>query len=179
MKSRENGITLIELVFALAIIGILFAIALPTVSNATEAVRASDARTSLVSSLIVVLDKATILGVQTVLCPSGDGEHCDAGDDWSAGWIGFLDTHENRQRTADELVITRVAALAGKVRLHSTPGRTRIVFQPFGGNAGSNVTFTLCDGRGPAKAVSLVLSNEGRLRNGIPSAAEIEQTCPQ
>ena len=45
------------------------------------------------------------------------------------------------------------------------------MFQPNGGNVGSNVTFTLCDGRGVEKAVTLVLANNGRLRSGTPSAA--------
>ena len=45
------------------------------------------------------------------------------------------------------------------------------------GNAGSNVTFTLCDGRGASHARTLVLSNAGRLRHGVPSAAGIAATC--
>jgi type IV fimbrial biogenesis protein FimT len=68
-------------------------------------------------------------------------------------------------------VLRRIAALGGRVHLRSTTGRTRLVFQPNGGNAGSNVTFTLCDGRGPAKAVTLVLANSGRLRTGQPTEA--------
>jgi len=38
------------------------------------------------------------------------------------------------------------------------------------------VTFTLCDGRGVAKAQSLVLANDGRLRVGKPSASAA-QAC--
>ena len=55
------------------------------------------------------------------------------------------------------------------MHLRSTAGRTRLVFQPNGGNAGSNVTFTLCDGRGAATATTLVLANDGRLRAGTPT----------
>jgi type IV fimbrial biogenesis protein FimT len=61
--------------------------------------------------------------------------------------------------------------------MRSTEGRKRIVFQAHGGNAGSNVTFTLCDGRGPAKAQTLVLNNQGRMRYGTPSAEAIALTC--
>jgi type IV fimbrial biogenesis protein FimT len=61
--------------------------------------------------------------------------------------------------------------------LHSTIGRTRIVFQGNGGNAGSNVTFTLCDGRGVTHARALILNNLGRLREASASAAEIASTC--
>ena len=48
--------------------------------------------------------------------------------------------------------------------------RLVLVFQPNGGNAGSNATFTLCDGRGAARAATLVLANDGRLRGGTPTA---------
>jgi type IV fimbrial biogenesis protein FimT len=50
------------------------------------------------------------------------------------------------------------------------------VFQPNGGNAGSNVTFTLCDGRGAAQARSLVMANDGRLR-ATPAGAAAARAC--
>ncbi len=59
-------------------------------------------------------------------------------------------------------------------RLRHAARRPRLVFQPNGGNAGSNVTFTLCDRRGAAKATTLVLANDGLLRAGTPSAAAAE-----
>ena len=48
--------------------------------------------------------------------------------------------------------------------------------QPNGGNAGLNVTFTLCDSRGIEKATTLVLANDDRLRQGTPTAAAA-QAC--
>jgi type IV fimbrial biogenesis protein FimT len=60
--------------------------------------------------------------------------------------------------------------------LRTTAGRTRLVFQPDGSAAGSNVTFTLCDGRGPQRAVALVMNNAGALR-AVPAAAAQAQAC--
>ena len=62
-------------------------------------------------------------------------------------------------------------------RLLSSSGRTRIIFQGNGGNAGSNVTFTLCDGRGAGKAQTLVVSNAGNLRRGVASPEQIAAAC--
>jgi len=60
------------------------------------------------------------------------------------------------------------------VHLRSTPGRRRLVLHPPGGAAaGTNVTFTLCDGRGASRTVALVLANSGRLRDARPGAAAI------
>jgi type IV fimbrial biogenesis protein FimT len=63
------------------------------------------------------------------------------------------------------------------VHLRSTEGRTRIVFQGNGGSGGSNVSFTLCDGRGPARAQGLVLANFGRLREAVPSPQNLAAAC--
>jgi type IV fimbrial biogenesis protein FimT len=112
-----------------------------------------------------------------VLCPSTDGARCIDSPDWSGGWIVFLDPNASRERDAGEPLLLAQPALAGRVRLRSTAGRTRIVFQGNGGNAGSNVTFTLCDGRGPAKARALILSNTGGLRDGAATPDNLAATC--
>ena len=88
----------------------------------------------------------------------------------------FIDRNGSRERELDEAVIMVKPALDG-ARLLSTSGRSRIVFQGNGGNAGSNVTFTLCDGRGAGKAQTLVVSNTGNLRRGVPDAERIALAC--
>jgi len=172
-----RGFTLIECLIALAIIAILFGIAVPAFSGTLEASRAVDARNELLASLTTASSRAALTGQRAVLCPSADGRTCLDDEDWSPGWIVFSDPDADRVHDADEPVLHRQEALAGKVRLRSTVGRTRIVYQGNGGNVGSNVTFTLCDGHGPAHAVTLVLSNASRLREGVPTAAAVAETC--
>jgi type IV fimbrial biogenesis protein FimT len=172
-----RGFTLLECLIVLAIAVLLFGIALPAASNGLEAARSCDARSELLASLSTASQRAALTGQRSVLCPSTDGRQCSEGDDWSAGWIVFSDPNANRSHDPDEPLLHQRGALAGKVHLRSTVGRTRIVFQGNGGNVGSNVTFTLCDGRGPARAVSLVISNPGRLREGVPTEAAIAATC--
>jgi len=171
------GFTLIEAMVALAVAALLFGVALPVLSANLEAARAFDARSELLASLTTASSRAALTGQRAVLCPSNDGEHCSTGADWSAGWIVFSDPNASRSRDSGERLLHHQGPLAGKVRLHSTIGRTRIVFQGNGGSVGSNVTFTLCDGRGPRKAVSLILNNASRLREGTPTAAAIASTC--
>jgi type IV fimbrial biogenesis protein FimT len=165
-----SGFTLIEALVALAVVAILLCLAVPALSNASEAVHNGSAQAALGASILGAVHHAAATGAEVVLCP-GDAGGCRSTVDWSRGWVAFADIDGDRQRDQADTLLKQVGALGGDVHLRSTPGRTRLVFQPNGGNAGSNVTFTLCDGRGAEKAVTLVLANSGRLRSGTPSDA--------
>jgi len=173
----QRGLTLIELLIVVAGVTVLATVALPALSGGLEAARGADARAALLSSLVAASNRAALTGVRSVLCPSPDGLACDDSPDWSRGWLVFLDANASREFDAGETLLRIQPALAGRVRLRSTVGRTRIVFQGNGGNAGSNVTFTLCDGRGPDRARALILSNGGRLRDGEATPDNLAATC--
>jgi type IV fimbrial biogenesis protein FimT len=172
MDRKLAGFTLIEAMVAMAIVAIGLAVAVPAYSGAVSATRTEAAKVDLATTLIAALNHSTLTQAEVVVCSSGDGASCNGGVDWTGGWIAFADLDGNRAHGANETLLHRQDALDGGTRLRSTSQRTRIVFQPHGGAAaGSNVTFTLCDGRGPAKATTLVLANSGRLRQGAPTIA--------
>lgn len=173
MTQRMRGFTLIEAVIVLAVGGILVGAAVPALTGAVENSRSSSVKADLLATLTRAISHAAMAGSEVVLCP-GDSGGCRATTDWSGGWIAYADIDGNRQRSANETLLQAESALPGQVHLRSTTGRTRLVFQPNGGNAGSNVTFTLCDGRGAAQATTLVLANDGRLRSGKPTTAGAE-----
>jgi type IV fimbrial biogenesis protein FimT len=175
--NKSRGFTLFELLVVLVVSFLLFGVALPAASGGMEAARSFDARSSLLVSLTTASNRAAVTGARAVLCPSPDGKLCSDTPDWSAGWIVFLDVDGDRDMDPGDKLLQRRAPLDGKVRLRSTVGRTRIVFQGNGGNAGSNVTFTLCDGRGAAQARALIINNQGRLREASATAEEIANTC--
>ena len=175
MPHRIRGFTLIEAMIAMVVVGILLGIAVPAWSGALEAAHATSARVALLGSLTRSINHATLAGSEVVLCP-GDVGGCRDSIDWTGGWIAYADIDGDRRRSPRETLLDRQPPLAGNVHLRSTVGRTRLVFQPNGGNAGSNVTFTLCDGRGVGRAATLVLANDGRLRAGKPTAAAA-QAC--
>ncbi len=167
---RNGGFTLIEAAIAMSVVGILAGIALPAVKDAGEAARSGAAKGELLATWLGGASHAANTGSEVVLCP-GDATGCRNSVDWSQGWIAFADTDGNRSRGPSETLLNEAAALGGNVHLRSTVGRTRMVFQPNGGNAGSNITWTLCDGRGAAQASTIVVANTGRLRTGTPTAA--------
>ena len=173
MRHRNAGFTLIEAVIAMSVASILAGIAVPALRDAAEAARSGATKGALVESWMSSVVHAANTGSEVVLCP-GDAGGCRDSIDWSLGWIAYADIDGDRQRSANETLLKSAGPLGGKVHLRSTTGRTRMVFQPNGGNAGSNITWTLCDGRGPAHASTIVVANSGRLRAGTatPAAAQ-------
>ncbi|MBA2238690.1 MAG: GspH/FimT family pseudopilin [Lysobacter sp.] len=176
MRFEETGFSLIEAVIVLLVAAILLAVAIPAWSNAASAAHNMAARGALATSLLDAVRHSALTGSEVVVCPAGSALQCSRQPDWSAGWIVFSDLNGNRVREPAETLVRQAAALGGGVRLRSTPGRTRLVFQPSGGNAGSNLTLTLCDSRGADEATTLVVANDGRIRMGKPTAAAA-QAC--
>ena len=170
MRRKASGFTLLDFLISVGIVAVLLGIAVPAWSTVSEAAHTSAAQSALLGSLTRSISHAALTGSEVVLCP-GDAGGCRPGIDWSRGWIAYADIDGSRTRGASETLLQVEPRLGGRVHLRSTRGRTRLVFQPNGGNAGSNVTFTVCDGRGADKATTLVLANDGRLRASKPTAA--------
>ena len=167
---RNCGFTLLEALIVLAVASILACVAIPALRDANAEVHTATAKAAFVDTWLGAVNHAVLTGAEVVACP-GTATGCAGGTDWSHGWIVYADLDGDRVRDPTDTLLRSVQALGGGVRMRSTAGRTRLVFQPHGGNAGSNVTFTLCDGRGPSRATTLVMSNGGRLRQGTPTAA--------
>jgi len=172
---RNRGFTLLEALIVLAVVSILACIAVPALRNVSAEAHAASAKAAFVETWLAAANHAALTGVEVVACP-GSASGCTGGIDWSRGWIAYADLDGDRARDDGETLLKRIAPLGGGVHLTSTVGRTRLVFQPNGGNAGSNATFTLCDGRGAAAATTMVMSNEGRLRQGVPTP-EAARNC--
>lgn len=170
MPRPAPGFTLIEALIAMAVVAVLACAAVPAWSNAREASHNGSARAALLEAVLAGISHAALTGSEVVLCP-GDAGGCRTSVDWSGGWIAFADIDGDRSRDGSDTLLKAVGPLGGRVHLRSTAGRTHLVFRPNGGTTGSNVTFNLCDGRGPAKAATLVIANDGRLRTGRPTEA--------
>jgi type IV fimbrial biogenesis protein FimT len=169
-----RGMTAVELLIVVAIAATLGLFTANAIAAMAHKARSSLAGVNLVDSLTRARSLAIVRESDVVLCPSSDGSNCLKSDHWESGWIAFGDLHEDGERHANEPVLLHQEALGAKVHLVSTEGRTRLRFQPTGSNGGSNVTFTLCDGRGPKFAVAWILSNKGDLRSAPASGAAAE-----
>src|SRR5262249_46760966 len=59
----------------------------------------------------------------------------------------------------------------------TTAGREHITYRADGSATGTNLTFTLCDQRGPKHASTVVVSNTGRARHGPATPDEAAAAC--
>ena len=175
--AKQNGVTLIELIFVVCIIGIGAAFVTRMASAAVNAARSSNSVAQLYASLTRARSFAASAGVDVVLCPSTDGATCAPGYHWEGGWIAFPAVHTGSNRKGDEPIIVQQKALPPKVHLITSAGRTRVRFQPSGGNAGSNATFTICDGRGATSAAAHAMANNGSLKAVTVDATNAGDAC--
>jgi len=171
-----KGFTLIEALVVMTAGAILLAVAIPAVSHAKAAANSGAVRAELGASLLDAVNHSAIAGTEVVVCPRSASGQCTGSPVWDGGWMVYADINGDRNRDSNETLLVQTGPIDASVHLRSTLGRTRLIFQPNGGNAGSNVTFTLCDSRGVAHAVTLVLSNAGRLRTGSPTP-EAARAC--
>ena len=174
---HEMGVTLIELVCVVTILAVVATFAVGGASAAIYASRTSSSASSLFATLTRARSFAATSGVDVVLCPSTDGTKCDAGYRWEKGWIAFAATQAGSNRTRGEPLVLRQDALPNKVHLVTSAGRTRVRFQATGGNAGSNITFTFCDGRGPKAASAYAMANNGSLHSTPTDPAYVVSAC--
>lgn len=82
--------TILELLITMALLGIVAALALPSMMDGLGRSSARAATRSFTSALSLARSEAVKTGSGVSICPSLDGEDCAAGS-WSTGWIVFID----------------------------------------------------------------------------------------
>lgn len=168
---KHAGFTIFEVVIALAVAGTMLGMVVPGALNAYSAAQSSHTYMALLTTFLQSSRHALVGGTEVVVCSTEDAKQCSKNPNWTAGWLAFADIDGDRLHDANETMLHKEKPLSGGARLQTTDGRVRVIFQPNGSNAGSNVTFTLCDRRGASSATALILANSGRLRQGKPSSS--------
>jgi len=85
--------TLVELLFTMAIGGLVLALAIPNFRDFVQNNRAAEEANALVGALALARSEAVSRGVPVSVCASDDNETCADAVDWSTGWIVFTDAN--------------------------------------------------------------------------------------
>lgn len=140
---KEKGFTAIELLFVVAITGILLSIAVPSFSDLIARQRISAASSDFSSDLMMARMEASRRGGLVTLCASADGAKCGDGTAWSKGWLVFADTDGNGTR-ADAEPILKVRTLESTaLQIQETAASSFVSFQG-SGRLNAARTWTVC-----------------------------------
>lgn len=120
MKRRQTlarplrGFTFLEMLVAMAVLGVLLTVAAPAFHSMWTSVRMSAATNDFLGALRLARSSALRLNRTVVMCVSSDAQSCDQNADWHAGWMVFVDNNQNGLRDGeDERLIRTQGGVAG------------------------------------------------------------------
>lgn len=174
LRAEQSGFSLVEQIMVLAVIAVLTSVAAPSLAHMLSRNRVQTAQMDFISALQQARQAAVMHGHRVVFCPSTDGRRCSGETHWESGWLLADDRDGDHQpdnepfyvggRYDDDLVI------------YSNQGRHYVRFGADGMASGSNVTVVLCARSQPKVALSVVVSNSGRIR-GAPATEAQASAC--
>lgn len=174
--ARETGLTLLELLFTMAIVAILTTVAVPGFTNLVLNARMTAQVNRFVHDIHLAKQTAHKRLQPVALCKSTDGRQCAHDGSWHGGWLVFVNRNRDRPPhvDADDTILAANPAFeSGTI----VANRRDFVFRPFEVRS-TNGTLTFCDRRGPNAARAVIVSYTGRPRVATVSARKKPLTCP-
>lgn len=163
-SGRSGGLTLVEMMVALIVAGILLLVGIPEFQRMLASNRMTSEINTLVTHLHLARSEAVNRGQRAVLCPSSNGIQCLTSSEWHNGYILFMDDNRNRESDEREPLIRVHEISAPGILITSSANRRRITYHPDGTSPGSNLTFKFCQQHNATPPKAVILSNTGRPR---------------
>lgn len=168
---RVAGLTLIELMVAMAVLAVTVTLAVPSFQDVLARTRATTAYHQLTASLMLARMAAISLRQPVVMCPSADGLQCRSDLIWEDGWIVFPDPGHKGQPDGADALLRRVDRLGGPLQVRSSRGRPQVRYRPDGRAPGSNLSLHVCQGEQLLLA-KVVVNNVGRARTELATPGD-------
>ncbi len=164
----EQGFSLIELMIALVVLGILLVMAPPAYRDWIASQQLANHARFLADTLDIARSEAIKHGYRINVCKSVDLRQCTTIGGWEDGWIMYVDENHDGDIDSDEQVIRREGAALHGITVHGNQpvanyvsytslGRARLL-----SGALQMGTFVVC--KPGQNALKVVLANSGRAR---------------
>ena len=170
LQKSPGGVTLVELMVVLAILGFSFLLLLPSLRQSMHTTRVQAEASRLMASINLVRSEALRRNLPVTMCPSpaaATGETVCAGI-YSGGWMIFSNRDRDLVLDAEDELIRIFEALPSGFTVTNRAGtrhaREKITYRP-DGSSGRNRTLLICPPPGQqARAKSVVMNIVGRPR---------------
>lgn len=162
-----RGVTLIELMVTIAVLGVLLAVGVPSFAALSRQWQQDAALDSFVGDLRLARSTATRMSRPVVVCAIDGTGACSGLNEWSTGWMVFSDLDTDGEFDAGEPVIAQRGAQAGigsiAVASNKAPlGKVR--FRGNGSLVDGSRTVSLVPMNANAPTRSIILNSIGRAR---------------
>jgi type IV fimbrial biogenesis protein FimT len=144
----QRGVTMIELIVVISIVGILMAIAVPSYKYFTTSNRISAEVNGLLGDMQYARAEAIKEGQSVSVCATSNGTSCSGGETWTTGWIVFSDANGNQTIDGNDFVLhLQQPVKSGDTFSVSTTAINGVTFNRdgFAVNLPGTITLTLKD----------------------------------
>jgi type IV fimbrial biogenesis protein FimT len=157
-----RGFSLYELLMTLVLISVVLSIGVPSFDRILAEQRLRTEVDRLFHAVHLARKASVVRRREVTICPSRDGERCDADGAWSRGWILFVNTDRDKPPVRDENeTLLQARRIDGQVRLSAN--RRGFSFRSTVLRA-TNGTLVFCDRAQRVENRALVVSYTGRPR---------------
>lgn len=172
------GFSLYELLTTLSVVSVVGTFA-AGMNGVIQHHRLSAEVNQLLTDIHLTRSEAIKRGTTVTLCRSQNGITCSDDSEWREGWIIFVDPNKNSRKDDGEAVIRVQQEWPGRLALRyggEKESYNHTTYHP-AGYARPNATFTICDGRGSAKAKAIIINAAGRPRSSTKNTNSKPLDC--
>ncbi len=162
LHSKNKGFTIIELMISIAILGIITAIAMPSLTTFIVAMRVDNEISQLHRLILTARNTAISMSQNVTLCPLNSSNACS--NDWDKELSVFIDLNGNSiYESATNETLIKVKQPANSDDTLTYTGFSRITFAPTGQlSSALNSIFKYCPNGYADLSRAVVVSRSGR-----------------
>ncbi|MEX0733430.1 MAG: GspH/FimT family pseudopilin [Steroidobacteraceae bacterium] len=120
MKRTAAGFTLLDLLTTMVVLSILVTVGIPSFASIIRNNRIAGHTNELVTTLTYARSEAMKRGDVVTTCASEDQATCAGSNDWSTGWIVFVDLNLDGARDVTEELLQVWTEIGGGLELDSS-----------------------------------------------------------